>query len=148
MKVLLLDVDGVLNTASLIESDGIHAVGEEFIQRLDKIVGKTGTEVVLSSTWRLYPTAKNVLEEKLKAKNIFLLDSTIEIRKKLSARVSRSEEIAEWLTRHPEVREFAIVDDNDDAGEFFPSSFFQTTFQEGLTEEIAERITRHLNHIF
>mgnify|MGYP003443446017 CR=1 FL=1 len=145
MKVLFLDVDGVLNTASLIESDGINAVGEEFLQRLDRIIKETKVEVVLSSTWRLYPKAKNVLEEKLKEKNIFLLDSTIEIRRKLSARVSRSEEIAEWLTRHPKVDKFAIVDDNDDAGEYFPSSFFQTTFQKGLTEEVTENIIQHLN---
>jgi len=43
------------------------------------------------------------------------------------------------------VDKFAIVDDNDDAGEFFPSSFFQTTFQEGLTDEITEQIVQHLN---
>lgn len=139
-----MDVDGVLNTASLIESDGINAIGEEFLQRIERIVKETKTEVVLSSTWRLYPTAKSVLEEKLKTKNIFILDSTIEIRKKLSAPTSRSEEIAEWLIRHPEVNKFAIVDDNDDAGEFFPSNFFQTTFQEGLTEEVANQIAQHL----
>ena len=143
MKIIFLDVDGVLNTANLIETMGINAIGDHFLERLDKIISETGAEIVLSSTWRLIPNAKNVLEDKLSSKGMFLLDSTVELRKNFSPE-PRSKEIAEWLIRHPEVEKFAIIDDGEDAGTYFPSSFFLTTFEEGLTEEITDQIICHL----
>jgi len=144
MKIIFLDVDGVLNTADLIESMGLMAIGDHFLEHLKEIISKTNSQVVLSSTWRLLPNAKKVLEDKLHAKGIFLLDSTVELRKKNSAPSPRSAEISEWLKRHPAVEKFAIIDDCNDAGDCFRSDFFQTTFQEGLTKEITDRVIRHL----
>jgi hypothetical protein len=48
-----------------------------------------------------------------------------------------------WLTDHPEVTRYAIVDDNSDFHAFQP--LFQTLWQIGITDEIANQITDYLN---
>ena len=54
----------------------------------------------------------------------------------------RGEEIDEWLRLHPYVKKYAIVDDDSDMLPHQP--LFKTTWEEGLTEEVARRIEMHL----
>ena len=53
MKVIFLDVDGVLNSQQLFEKSEdaqLISVDEENIKNLKKIVDATGAKIVLSST--------------------------------------------------------------------------------------------------
>ena len=55
MKVIFLDVDGVLNSQQLFEKSEdaqLISVDEENIKNLKKIVDATGAKIVLSSSWR------------------------------------------------------------------------------------------------
>ena len=54
MKVIFLDIDGVLNcgTTTELTKTGDRFVENKFIERLKKIVDETGAKVVLSSDWR------------------------------------------------------------------------------------------------
>ena len=54
MKVIFLDVDGVLNSQSLFERCGeeLVPIDEENIQYLKAIVDATNAKIVLSSSWR------------------------------------------------------------------------------------------------
>ena len=54
MKVIFLDVDGVLNSQQLFEKSEdaqLISVDEENIKNLKKIVDATGAKIVLSSSW-------------------------------------------------------------------------------------------------
>ena len=51
LKLLFLDVDGVLNDNSLAER-----IGEQYMKELRHIVNSTGCRIVLSTTWKNYPT--------------------------------------------------------------------------------------------
>lgn len=63
MKVIFLDVDGVLNTPSSESRCGEYiGIDDEKVEKLKKIVEKTKTEIVLVSTWKKYWRK----EEKLK----------------------------------------------------------------------------------
>ena len=52
MKVIFLDIDGVLNSdASLMVDDRVEG---DLILNLKYIVDKTDAKIILSSSWRLY----------------------------------------------------------------------------------------------
>ena len=55
MKVIFLDVDGVLNNADTKDRSpsGYKGVSGEMIRNLREIVRKTGAQIILSSDWRL-----------------------------------------------------------------------------------------------
>lgn len=58
MKVIFLDVDGVLNSRDWLVNNRVrteNSVNQEKVKLLMEIVQKTNAEVVLSSTWRYIP---------------------------------------------------------------------------------------------
>lgn len=58
MKVIFLDIDGVLNhRAMFVPGAGAAALCPKAIERFRSLVEKIGAIVVLSSTWRLGDTA-------------------------------------------------------------------------------------------
>ncbi len=138
MKVVFLDVDGVLNNYSLLYNYGYDYIDEDVVDLLGQIVRETGSEIVLTSTWRLENYSKKIVEEALIRKKMTLLDSTISIKGK-----KRAEEIKEWLGRH-KVKKYAIIDDTEDAGVGFGKNFFQTDAEIGLTGDLARKIIKHL----
>ena len=56
MKVLFLDIDGVLNCPKTRNPRHFpYVVDRRLLARLQKLLNRTGAKVVLSSTWRLDP---------------------------------------------------------------------------------------------
>lgn len=119
-KVIFLDIDGVLNDEGERLSDG-EIISEEYVRNLNKIVCKTGAEIVLTSSWR-YGIAQN-------AKSGFLemnesLSALYELFDKYYLKIAgmtpmiyngsngRPLEIRTWLARRPEVSGFVILDDD------------------------------------
>jgi hypothetical protein len=140
MKVLFLDVDGVLNNRSslrvyqprvLFELDG------RLVDRLKEILEKSDCELVLSSAWRLIDGGREFLESSIGKK--FLGETE-------RFNGCRGEEIQHWLKSHPEVTTYAIVDDDGDMLESQLRNFFQTDPEYGLTDTMVYRITYHLNN--
>jgi hypothetical protein len=130
---LFLDVDGVLNTfVSLRKGDELDDL---CCRQLRRIIAETGCEVVLSSTWRLYPPL---------AKRVFRVvgrrcEATPEMRGNC-----RGAEIDTFLIDHPG-RGYVIVDDDDDMLEKQLPHFVQTNGVDGgLTEEKATEIISKL----
>lgn len=146
MKILFLDVDGVLNTRDiLLQHDGSddfdrHKLGNELLDRLESIINATKAKIVLSSTWRLYPNLIEILNSKFSERGFEIFDKTVEIRSH-SGFVTRRLEIQEWLSRN-KVSRFAIIDDDEDAE--IKGNFFQTDFTTGLTETIMNDVIAHL----
>lgn len=127
---LFLDVDGVLNNRASFEA-GVD-LDTECCARLRRIIEETGCEVVLSSTWRLYPS---------NARRVWAViggrcQRTPELR---GPDDCRGTEIAAFLAADP--RPYVIVDDDSDMLEEQLPFFVQTDLAEGgLTEEKAQEI--------
>lgn len=144
MKILFLDVDGVLNMHN---SGGMYALNRKRLQLLEKIIKETGAQIVLSSTWRKDTTAFKRLCRVLSYRGLKIMDRTPEFwRDEEGKRLVRGHEIQDWLDRHPEVTEYVIVDDDSDMLDSQLRNFVQTEPNTGLTEILAYRIIHKLNN--
>lgn len=139
MKVVFLDIDGVLNNFDLIRRNGFEYIDHVMVRRLGVLVSQTGADIVLSSFWRLDPKDRSLVDQALKAEGMFVSDRTP------SLSGPRSNEISQWLDGNPGVLKFAILDDDDRAGIGMEHSFFQTDPEVGITQEIVTKAILHLN---
>ena len=143
-KIIFLDVDGVLNSEEFArwlwdnhekKYRGYEMLDQKAILNLQDIVFITGAEIVLSSSWRISTTRTKQLKEQLLPYGLTIIDRTIS-----DARSNRGEEIKEWLSRHPEVDHFVILDDDDEfEDDSLKNNFVKTTFEEGLLEQHAAK---------
>lgn len=148
IKVLFLDMDGVVNSAEnqkqgLFKTD--FPVDPYMAFLVGKIVLDTNCKVVLSSSWR--HSRDNV--EKINKQMVELLDTTgyepyDDTRPPGIENCQRGREIKAWLDKHPEVEKYAILDDENDMLPEQQPNFFKTSWQTGITKEIAEAVTNHL----
>lgn len=145
MKIIFLDVDGVLNTS---RATTVLSLSRGAIKRLQGIIEATEAKIVLSSTWRIRDTSQfgaepyNKLVKALKYRGLELYGETPRL-SQLSK--SRGHEINEWLKDAGPIDKYAIVDDDSDMLPHQLPHFFQTDPDYGLTETIAYRITTHLS---
>lgn len=139
MKVLFLDVDGVLNTFDLVRRNGFDYIDPDMVRTLGLVVSRTSAAVVLSSFWRLNPRDRRLVDVALGDHGMFVHDRTPLIPG------PRAREISSWLEANSTVANYAIVDDDEGAGEGLEACFFQTDPDVGITVEIAEKIILHLN---
>ena len=94
MKVLFLDIDGVVNNKRTKENfKGFMAIDPAMAALVQRIVRNTGCEIVLSSSWRLFQNGRDEIERKI--------CKFADITPILHA--PRGYEIKVWLTPHPEI---------------------------------------------
>lgn len=136
MKILFLDIDGVANCKDTIDRiGGLIGIDPHKAFMIGKIQLDTGCEVVLSSSWRHWPEGVTEIESRI----VKLLDKT----EAYSDTNFRGEEVRRWLKEHPKVEHYAILDDESDFYNYQP--LFQTSWDLGLTEAIAKKVTEYLN---
>ena len=155
MKLIFLDVDGVLNHAGckIHTPSGYYFVEEDRLQLLCEIIEATGAKVVLSSSWRKgyydYAAGKKtsdatdylLLEQKLAECGIEIIGYT-----PMFDTAYRGSEIAAWIKEHQEldIEAILILDDDKDMKPL--SSFLvRTSFFNGLTKKNAARSIEILN---
>lgn len=117
MKVIFLDVDGVLNCQSSKSRCGAFiGIDGDKVKRLRKIVEATDARIVLCSSWKTrwekrykedQSEAANYLDRKLKRERLYILDKTTEANASY-----RGEGIIRWIGEH-NVDTFIILDDDD-----------------------------------
>lgn len=118
MRVIFLDIDGVLNYWSSKSRCGQWiGIDRKRVKNLAKIVAATDAKIVLTSTWRQYyklgvkyrQTNKigKYLYRKLHQENLTIYDMTSE----KTAWNHRGFQIQEWLDEHPEVTNYVVLDD-------------------------------------
>lgn len=110
MKVIFLDIDGVLNKNGRKMPEGTDALDDDLVKLLRGLVKSSGAYWVLSSTWRLIFGASRTIAALQRhgwpeAKETFL-GETPHLRPE-----TRGAEITAWLSRHPDVEEYVILDD-------------------------------------
>ena len=132
-KILFLDIDGVLNSAHVIdEQRRADAIDRDMVERVNRIIDATDCKIVISSSWRLYHTFRNL---KRCLTQHGMRDVAIDITPELDrAENNRGDEICAWLGIHPEVTQFVILDDYNDMGDI-KDHLVQTTFKHGLQDE-------------
>jgi hypothetical protein len=139
MKVLFLDVDGVLNT---FKTGGLYTLTKTKLKLLQEIVEATDCKIVLSSTWRKDDYAFRKLIKALSYRGMTIMSKTPVIYSG-----PRGLEIANWIVENGNVDRYAILDDNSDMLDNQLRNFFQTDGDYGLTKTIAHRIIQHLNTV-
>ena len=136
MKVIFLDIDGVLNSDEYFDKiEGLNIEGiekqidVEKIKLLKRAVEETGSNVVLSSSWR-YTRNAQYLKQLLLQYGI-LADSTPFMKNK------RGEEIKGWLEEHKDTEDFVILDDEifRDFNELISHLVKTDFYNGGLTEQ-------------
>lgn len=142
MKVLFLDIDGVCNCASTNFKTDHWPLDRYMAFLVGKIQLETDCKVVLSSSWRIHPEGVATVEKHI----VPVLDRTCSswYDRENDHHSLRGEEIQKWLDEHPEVTTYAILDDDSDMLESQLPNFFKTSWQEGLTDEIAQKVIEHL----
>lgn len=137
MKVIFLDVDGVLTTCSYNNPDTNH-INLEKVQILSQIVNRTDAKIVLTSTWKMgydkdsgkKENYYRVLENILAQYGLEIFDITENIPEKIKNPLpqnfsledldnvegvhgtGRAAEVEKWIRDHS-VENFVILDDED-----------------------------------
>lgn len=142
MKVIFLDIDGVLNSNRSAKALGGMPFPDEMGSRdwhlfdpvavglLQKVCEETGAVCVLSSSWRMSMTLAEVqdLAAYLGVKIVGATRPTL-------TREMRGEQIRDWLCSNHPIEKYAILDDDADMLDEQKDNFVQTSFQEGLLFE-------------
>lgn len=162
MKVIFLDIDGVLNSMDWYKRrtrvksetwDEYHA--QEFdpvaLSLIKRVINETGAMVVLSSTWRLSKEGVKFI----KSIGIDIFDCTPHLPRPSNTSVEyceRGKEIQAWIGKYnflPPPKEdidcYVIIDDDTDMLPEQNEHFFNTDNKIGLTESMAEEIILYLN---
>lgn len=135
MKIIFLDIDGVLNCKRTPNPRKFPFVVDPILlQRFRQLLEKTGAQVVLSSNWRFDPAGLFSAEHY----GIPFIASTPDLEGE-----PRCNAILEWLRCHPDVERFIVIDDEDDELDALP--LFQPLRSTGLTDEIVEAAADYLN---
>ena len=153
MKILFLDIDGVLNSTMFYnerirmeEYESLSFPCDNFdyraISLLNYILDKTQAKLVISSDWRFDEDLESCLKYHGLKHNIYG-------KTPCDKHYRRGYEIQKYLLSiGNKVDKFCIIDDIDDW--FLPfqmKCFVKTTFNEGLTKELAEKAINILNDV-
>lgn len=163
MKVLFLDIDGVLNNHAWLMTEPARMIeippddrgrpvyyagrfNPDLVSELNRVIDETGANIVISSSWRIMggEMLTNVFElVGIKGKIIGLCtgDDMIDPKTNLFlGAAQRGTLIRNWLDLNGErwgVTQWAVVDDSGDMDKV-RDRFVQTDFTEGLTRENAD----------
>ena len=137
MRVIFLDIDGVLTTCSYHNPDTNH-IDPRRVWILSQIVNRTGAKIVLTSTWKMgydKDSGKKedyykILEKVLTEYGLEIFDITDDIPEKIKNPLpqtfsledldnvegvhgtGRAAEVEKWIRKHV-VENFVILDDED-----------------------------------
>jgi len=148
VKVLFLDIDGVLNSLQYVrrvKQAGTWGIDPNTIPHLQRIVDETDCVLVLSSTWRLLhrmPYMRQLLQRKGMRYPVPLIDKTPSLQSQSEGGIwmqkVRGDEVAAWLeTAQNPVESYVCLDDD---GDFLPHQpLVQTNVETGLTADLASR---------
>jgi len=153
-KVIFLDIDGVLNDVATEDRtpDGFVGLNDLMISNLERIVKETDAKIVLVSTWKVEwdkilsnrTTDGEYLDARLADHNIVISDKTED------SVLNRGHGIVNWLSQHPEVERWVVLDDDvfydyHTCG-IMPHLINTHYHCGGLTEGLANEAISHLNN--
>lgn len=152
MKVIFLDFDGVITTY-----DSKWKIDMNNIKIINDICDKTNAKIVVTSSWRIgyrgdVLAFNGYLTQYIIEHNY--LDNVQDIFDKFignivgmtdSVGTCRGNEIKSYMSEHPEVENYVILDDDSDMCDYQLFNFVQTDTYEGITERDAKLCVDILN---
>lgn len=114
MKVVFLDIDGVLNSHRYDQQRQAHQgnIDQTRLPLLKQLLEATGARVVLTSSWRKHwEPAGGAMDAQGQELEATFLGCGIRLWDKTAQLGDRAEEIRDFLSRHPRVECFVILDD-------------------------------------
>jgi hypothetical protein len=134
VKVIFLDIDGVLNckkTPNPLELP--YIVDRRLLRIFLRMVTRARAKVVLISDWRHDPAGLF----SARYWGIRYVDIVPYLPKR-----SRGEQILLWLRKHPNVKRYVVIDDDDDQLDNLP--LFQPSASKGISAKIANGVVKYL----
>lgn len=158
MKVIFLDIDGVLNVIGQGRDEYGQGFHRHLVENFEYVIRETAAKIVISSTWRF--SGLSVMQSMWKDRNLpgevigVTPDCANLGENGLWETKERGYEIKQWLDNHPEVDRFVIIDDDSDMLVEQHPYFVQTKDNYdhfgsvegyGLTKECADMAIQILN---
>jgi len=154
LKIIFLDIDGVLNPVRFMNI--LHKMRKELgkgvktednygqyfapwcVDALNKIIKETDAKIVITSTWRRFLKLPDLIQM---WKDRGLPGEIYDVTDILN--LMRGEEIQQWLLENT-VDSYVIIDDDDD---MLPEqNFIKTNSNIGLTDDLADDCIKILNN--
>lgn len=151
MKVIFLDIDGVLNSNDTLQKIHYHQkfkgispkcaeLDEDNIRNLNNLVRQTNAKIVLHSSWRYgYSQYDGAILTAFREMNLHVDDI-------VSVKIpDKDKAISDYIKNHPDISHYVILDDYP----LFPShesSFIEITADHGLTESYFPQILKLLGY--
>lgn len=158
MKLIFLDIDGVLNHTSMTKENRIRTVHGDLCRNsillLNKLTDATDANIVVSSTWRIL-VEPNTLFSALK--NAGITGNFIDVTPRGCSSCLRGNEIARWMNSNahrftlPITRPihdypyYVILDDDSDMLYWQRNNFICVDYSVGITEKTVYKATQILN---
>lgn len=158
-KVIFLDIDGVLNHEDYYKwryeeitvnhkqfSYPYSEFSPDSIKQLNRILKETDAEIILSSSWRFddFDYLNNLFKELGIEKPI--VDVTPSLYNVFNSSLCRGKEIDKFLSEHPDIDRYVILDDDSDMEPHQFDYFVKTNaYKDGLNEERANKAIEILN---
>ena len=163
MKVIFLDVDGVLNDYDTClafvkeyQRTGVlkAELNEEMVSNLKEIVDRTDAKIVLSSSWRLYGCMDNgkFIPKQYKAKGLVdMFDKYgMEIYDTVSYSRTRGLQILDYVYMN-DVDDYIVLDDDEEELRLLPreviikTHFYSEDEETGLSSKHVKKAIKKLN---
>lgn len=123
MKVIFLDFDGVINNRDFRNNNkdrknpsafqrDLSEIDPEMVAKIQQIIDATDAKIVISSSWRLIRELDHLRSVLM---HLGLGAEVIDFTPHFGMVDSqRGDEICAWLSKHPEVTSFVVIDDSKD----------------------------------
>lgn len=160
MRIIFLDIDGVLNKGLVAsnsdKSDVLKVLpygwmNKSLIANLNDVTDKTGAKIVISSAWRYKSLGEN--QKMLKAFGV--KGEVIGQTPRLGQHSVRGNEIHAWINENKDLlgvypsdfKQYVIIDDSSDMLLWQAEHFIHTDAYAGLSQHAAHRVKLRLNSL-
>jgi hypothetical protein len=156
MKVIFLDIDGVLNVIPYGHDRWGSLFHPHLVDNLKRIIDETGAKIVISSTWRMgngLPGMKEMWMDRGLPGEVVGVTPNFMVH--FGTTLCRGKEIDAYLEDHPEIESYVIIDDDSDMEPHQLENFVMTSGNTdhsdcidigyGLTKECSDWAIRILN---
>ena len=151
-KYIFLDLDGVMNKfyGKWRWPDGKIGVAQDLGLNLKHVVEETGADIVMSTSWRIYPDVMTKVGKQFDDLGIpRWIGSTPNLRYGCPTMRGRANEIRQWIFQNVDWHndyQYAVLDDRKQA-DTEDGCFFRTDPERGLTMRLAKHVIEHLNSV-
>lgn len=149
MKVIFLDIDGVLNNyqTMALTPDGYTGINNGLLKRLSTIVKETNARIVLSSTWKsewdknetLCTNDGKYMVNKFRQLGLLIFDKIEDVDGSLCM---RGASIMKYLKSRNDIEDWVVIDDDEFDFDKYPEimdRFVHTDNLQGLLEKDVEK---------